>query len=86
MKRKLDLLDYSSYSSEPQSQSSDDGTVNPWTLKPFSSRYFELLRQRSKLPVFEFKADLLHKVANNPVVIIEGETGSGKTTQVSFFL
>lgn len=83
MKRKLDLVSYSS--TEPHIQSLDEN-INPWTLKPFSSRYYELLLQRSKLPVFEFKADLLNKVTNNQVVIIEGETGSGKTTQIPQFL
>lgn len=63
-----------------------DSTMNPWTSKPFTSKYYDLLRKRQQLPVFEFKEDLQEKVRNNQVVIIEGETGSGKTTQIPQFL
>jgi len=39
-----------------------------------------------KLPVYKFKQDLLAAVAESQVVVIEGETGSGKTTQIPQFL
>ena len=78
MKRKLDLFSPSS--------SDSSGTVNKWTGRTFSSTYHEIMRKRVLLPVFEFKDDLIHKVKNNQVVIIEGETGSGKTTQIPQFL
>ncbi|KAM4815465.1 LOW QUALITY PROTEIN: pre-mRNA-splicing factor ATP-dependent RNA helicase DHX16-like, partial [Thomomys bottae] len=34
------------------------------------------------LPVFPFREELLAAIANHQVLIIEGETGSGKTTQI----
>lgn len=66
--------------------SKHNGGVNPYTGQPYSSRYYEILRKREKLPVYEFHDELLDKVQKNQVVIIEGETGSGKTTQIPQFL
>ncbi|OEU15996.1 P-loop containing nucleoside triphosphate hydrolase protein, partial [Fragilariopsis cylindrus CCMP1102] len=41
--------------------------------------------QRRGLPVYNFKDALLKTIANNRVTVVEGETGSGKTTQVPQF-
>ena len=57
-----------------------------WTGRQFSSRYYDILKVRKSLPVYEFRADFLNKVNDNQIVIIEGETGSGKTTQIPQFL
>ncbi len=37
------------------------------------------------LPIIEKKADIIRAIADYPVVIISGETGSGKTTQIPKF-
>jgi ATP-dependent RNA helicase A len=39
---------------------------------------------RSKLPVFAKKAEILEVIKKNSIVIIQGSTGCGKTTQVSY--
>jgi pre-mRNA-splicing factor ATP-dependent RNA helicase DHX15/PRP43 len=82
MKRKLDISAFSI------SKNTSDGTsgINMWTGKPYSAAYFEILRKRFLLPVYEFKDELQRKVMDNQVVIVEGETGSGKTTQIPQFL
>eukprot|EP00934_Nitzschia_sp_Nitz4_P001506 Nitzschia sp. Nitz4//scaffold114_size70088//5036//7183//NITZ4_005967-RA/size70088-processed-gene-0.30-mRNA-1//-1//CDS//3329533393//1506//frame0 len=59
---------------------------NPWTGQPFSDRYYSILETRTKLPVYQFREELLKKVMDNQCVIVEGETGSGKTTQIPQFL
>ena len=41
---------------------------------------------RRSLPVFKHRGALIDAFANNPVTIVEGETGSGKTTQVAQYL
>ncbi|EDV98738.1 pre-mRNA-splicing factor ATP-dependent RNA helicase DHX16 [Drosophila grimshawi] len=41
---------------------------------------------RRSLPVFPFKEDLIAAVKAHQVLIVEGETGSGKTTQVPQYL
>jgi pre-mRNA-splicing factor ATP-dependent RNA helicase DHX16 len=37
---------------------------------------------RQSLPIFHAKENILEKIREHKVVIISGETGSGKTTQV----
>lgn len=39
---------------------------------------------RQTLPVFRMREEILAAINNNQVVLVSGETGSGKTTQVSF--
>ena len=38
------------------------------------------------LPVFKYRSALISAFKDNPVTIVEGETGSGKTTQVAQYL
>eukprot|EP00917_Polyrhabdina_sp_WS-2016_P030350 GHVP01064783.1.p1 GENE.GHVP01064783.1~~GHVP01064783.1.p1 ORF type:complete len:786 (-),score=168.63 GHVP01064783.1:69-2426(-) len=40
----------------------------------------------SKLPVFNYKESIIKAVLENDVVIVTGETGSGKTTQIPQYL
>nr|XP_024395088.1 DExH-box ATP-dependent RNA helicase DExH1-like isoform X2 [Physcomitrium patens] len=41
---------------------------------------------RKKLPAFQMKTELLEAVKNNQVVVVSGETGCGKTTQLPQFV
>jgi len=40
---------------------------------------------RQSLPVFEKQEEIVKIIKDNKVVLIVGETGSGKTSQVCFF-
>lgn len=40
---------------------------------------------RQSLPVFEKQEEIIKIIKDNKVVLVVGETGSGKTTQVSLF-
>ena len=42
--------------------------------------------QRRGLPVYGYRERLLDTIDSNAVTVVEGETGSGKTTQVPQFL
>jgi ATP-dependent RNA helicase DHX8/PRP22 len=42
--------------------------------------------QREGLPIFRLRAELLGAVADNQVLVVIGETGSGKTTQMTQYL
>ena len=50
------------------------------------SRTPEIIESRSKLPIIGEEDIVIDAIRNNDVVIIAGETGSGKTTQVPQFL
>ncbi|XP_047960360.1 DExH-box ATP-dependent RNA helicase DExH7, chloroplastic isoform X2 [Salvia hispanica] len=50
------------------------------------TKYKVMLQARSGLPIAELKDDILHLLEENNVVVISGETGCGKTTQVPQFI
>jgi len=64
-----------------QGEAAEEGPLNPFTNKPFSDKYRRILAGRRKLPVNKHRKEFLDLVQNNQVVILVGETGSGKTTQ-----
>lgn len=41
---------------------------------------------RRSLPIFPYREDLLAAIRDHQILIIEGETGSGKTTQIPQYL
>ena len=53
---------------------------NPLNDVLYSQKYFEILEQRKKLPAFQTKDIFLNLLEKNDIIIIQGETGSGKTT------
>lgn len=75
-----------SSSSGSTSRSSESTSFNPYTGKPFSDRYYDILEKRKKLPVWEYKDSFLEMIRKNQVVVLVGETGSGKTTQIPQFM
>jgi hypothetical protein len=56
--------------------------VNPLNGMTYSANYRKLYEARKRLPVWMYLEELRAKLTAHQVVIIEGETGSGKTTQV----
>ena len=56
--------------------------INPLSGRPYSAKYYEILAQRQKLPVWEQKDDFIAMVKKNQTIVLVGETGSGKTTQI----
>ena len=59
-----------------------ESRLNPLNQKPLSRRFFDILRTRRSLPFFEFLDVFEDAYTKNSVLIVEGETGSGKTTQI----
>lgn len=51
-----------------------------------SDEYTEMLATRQRLPAFKAKEAFLQQLQNNRVLIVVGETGSGKTTQLPQFI
>lgn len=63
-----------------------DPEINFLTGEPFSKKYYDILEKRKKLPAWEAKESFLKLVKENQIIILQGETGSGKTTQIPQFL
>jgi pre-mRNA-splicing factor ATP-dependent RNA helicase DHX15/PRP43 len=82
MKRKSDYQEQ-----EPKKSKIEEKVeINPFNGQPYSKRYYTILQTRKTLPVWEAKASLIKLVKENQITVIEGETGSGKTTQIPQFL
>jgi pre-mRNA-splicing factor ATP-dependent RNA helicase DHX15/PRP43 len=56
--------------------------LNVYTGKPLSPKYFKILSERRQLPICKKLSKVKKSFLKNQVTIIQGETGSGKTTQV----
>eukprot|EP00357_Protocruzia_adherens_P016130 CAMPEP_0115017570 /NCGR_PEP_ID=MMETSP0216-20121206/28210_1 /TAXON_ID=223996 /ORGANISM="Protocruzia adherens, Strain Boccale" /LENGTH=729 /DNA_ID=CAMNT_0002388441 /DNA_START=38 /DNA_END=2227 /DNA_ORIENTATION=+ len=82
-KRRIDLGDINKSSTK---KPKEDPNVNPFTGVQYSDRYYEILEKRKELPAWEAQDQLMKLVEEHQVIILQGETGSGKTTQVPQFL
>lgn len=45
-----------------------------------------LVEQRQSLPIYKLRDDLIKAVTDNQILVVIGETGSGKTTQITQYL
>eukprot|EP00122_Pirum_gemmata_P016673 Pgem_evm1s15594 len=63
-------------------KSQTDG-LNPLTGNAFTPRYYEILEKRVNLPVWKQKDEFLKIFKENQIMVLVGETGSGKTTQIA---
>lgn len=64
-----------------QAFKAEESALNPFNGKPFSARYYKILEGRRKLPVHRQRDEFLEMLHNNQILVLVGETGSGKTTQ-----
>ena len=73
---------------KPQVRTStrEDAEINPFTGIKYSDKYYNILEKRKLLPVFEAEANFAKLVQDNQIVLLVGETGSGKTTQIPQFM
>lgn len=60
--------------------------VNPHTGRPYSVRYYEIFEKRRTLPVWQQKLEFLDMLRQHQIIVLVGETGSGKTTQIPQFV
>jgi len=45
-----------------------------------------ILEQRQSLPIYKLKDELIRAISDNQILIVVGETGSGKTTQMTQYI
>ncbi|KAJ3076488.1 hypothetical protein HDU98_002932 [Podochytrium sp. JEL0797] len=69
-----------------QAELYESAATNLFTGRPFSQNYHDIMKKRRMLPVHKQRAEFLELVQNNQILILVGETGSGKTTQIPQFL
>ncbi|XP_038599759.1 putative pre-mRNA-splicing factor ATP-dependent RNA helicase DHX32 isoform X2 [Tachyglossus aculeatus] len=56
--------------------------LNPFDGLPFSSRYYKLLKERAALPIWREKYPFLERLLRDQVVIVSGDSRSGKSSQI----
>ena len=56
--------------------------INKYTGRPFSQRFCQILEKWKTLPVWEYYTKFMELLQKHKCVVLVGETGSGKTTQV----
>ncbi|KAG2142414.1 P-loop containing nucleoside triphosphate hydrolase protein [Suillus clintonianus] len=60
--------------------------LNPFTEQPHTAQYKEILEARKKLPIFAQMTEFYEIFNKHQIIILVGETGSGKTTQIPQFV
>ncbi|KAM3556752.1 hypothetical protein MY1884_004894 [Beauveria asiatica] len=65
-----------------QAAKAEDLDSNPFTGRPHSQKYFQILQGRRDLPVHKQRQEFLDKYHETQILVFVGETGSGKTTQI----
>lgn len=79
-KRKHSISDSSSVDSEQEIADVEK------RLTPQERERLNIKAQRESLPMFDMRDDILAAIRDHQILIIVGETGSGKTTQVPQYL
>ena len=59
-----------------------ESPTNVFNGRPHSAHYYEILKKRQQLPVWEQKREFQQLMQTHSTLILVGETGSGKTTQI----
>ncbi|KAG1740942.1 P-loop containing nucleoside triphosphate hydrolase protein [Suillus lakei] len=60
--------------------------LNPFTKQPHTAQYKKILEARKKLPVFAQMTEFYKIFNKHQIIVMVGETGSGKTTQIPQFV
>ncbi|CAK6958484.1 ATP-dependent RNA helicase DHX15 [Scomber scombrus] len=66
----------------PLKQMAAQQQINPFTNLPHTPRFYEILKKRLQLPVWEYKESFNDIITRQQSFVLVGETGSGKTTQI----
>ena len=81
-KRKIDIENNQS----SMSMNKPFSNINQFNYKEYCKNYYLILENRKKLPAWDARSHLIQLVKEHQILILQGETGSGKTTQIPQFL
>ena len=76
----------SSNSDKEESMSDSEVEVEEVPMTEYEKERKKINDQRKSLPVYPFREEFLKAIRDNQVLVIVGETGSGKTTQLPQYL
>ncbi|ODV88301.1 hypothetical protein CANARDRAFT_26453 [[Candida] arabinofermentans NRRL YB-2248] len=79
-------ISYRNKTTAEYAQNLESAKNNPFTGKPFSQKYCDILKIRRDLPVHAQRAEFLKIFQSTQIMVFVGETGSGKTTQIPQFV
>lgn len=80
----IDFVKALSLAGSDEMMADDQGETKELSEK--EKRKLTIEETRKSLPIYPFKDDLLAAIKDHQVLIVEGETGSGKTTQMPQYL
>ena len=83
---KRDVVGASCIVNAPSQFNMESDLKNLWISKASAPLFQRMVLSRQGLPIWSFKADILDAIKANQVIIICGETGCGKSTQVPSFI
>ncbi|OWK02284.1 DHX29 [Cervus elaphus hippelaphus] len=78
--------DFSALSLESEKVEDLEPVRNLFRKLQSTPKYQRLLKERQQLPVFKHRNSIVETLKRHRVVVVAGETGSGKSTQVPHFL
>ncbi|KAB1281376.1 ATP-dependent RNA helicase DHX29 [Camelus dromedarius] len=78
--------DFSALSLESEKAEDLEPVRNLFRRLQSTPKYQRLLKERQQLPVFKHRNSVVETLKRHRVVVVAGETGSGKSTQVPHFL
>lgn len=68
------------------SEEDDDNLRDEFMEKALIEEYVEMLEFRQKLPAYQKREEIINAINTHQVILIEGNTGCGKTTQVAQYV
>jgi pre-mRNA-splicing factor ATP-dependent RNA helicase DHX16 len=86
IKKKLKGKDSSDSSSSEESENEGEEEQEEVPMTEFEKERKKINDQRRSLPVYSLREEFLKAIRDNQVLVIVGETGSGKTTQLPQYL
>ena len=67
-------------------QGNNKNMIQPRKFHTTSRSYMSIKEQRESLPIFQLKPQIMKMIHENRILVVIGETGSGKTTQITQYL